>query len=522
MILLIHKIGGRIVEVRKDGEPMSVSANPCITLWHLAEKFPEEKILWVENDLKEYLDPGLAEKRIFHERIMVSYAVNSKFLPESIGYVDQLPFININPEIKFPTWRMSSDVGGIKGKTLLSFKEEFKGIRNFDLLLNSIAKVGQQNGLFCYSDPGLLQLNKLPKTANARAEEAELFSFVHCHYKTIWVYVLFFCLIRYENRVPLTAFLKAFFDKRFFGKVIDIPEITQTAEVNDASIDVIIPTVGRSKYLQQVVKDLSRQSLLPKRVIIVEQNPAPDSTSELVQMLGQEWPFEISHIFTHEAGACRSRNKALKEVKSDWVFFADDDIRMNREVLENVIQEAVRLDVECLNLNCKQEGEKTVFKKIKQWGSFGSGTSLVKSHFALQHEFSEVFEHGYGEDADYGMKLRNSGCDIIYHPDLELLHLKAPVGGFRKKPVLEWEKENPQPKPSPTLMILGKRYYTSKQMKGFKISLYLKFFRKQKTKNPWTYLKNMEQRWKRSEYWSERLEREINYPKRPAIKRIQE
>lgn len=508
MILLVHHKGRRVVQVLKNEEILPFSADPCSAVWQLAKEFPEDNIFWIEQDLQEYFNPETAENLISHERMMISYAVRTKFLSESIGYVDQLPFININPKVRYPTWRMSIDVGGIKGKTLLSFEKDFKSIRNFDYLLNAVAKVGQQNGLFCYSKPGLLQLPEVQEEPVASAGDPRLFSFVYSHYKSIWVFVLFFCLVIYEKRYPVAALTRSFFATKVFGRKIELPEISGSGEETAASIDVIIPTIGRPQFIQQVVKDLSRQTLLPKRVIIVEQNLEPGSTSDLEEMLRKQWPFEVVHIFTHETGACRARNKALEQIKSEWVFFADDDIRIKAEVLENTMKEAARLRVDCLNLNCKQEGESTVFKKVKQWGSFGSGTSLVKSEYALQHKFSEAFEHGYGEDADFGMKLRNSGCDIIYHPNLELLHLKAPVGGFRKKPVLDWEKEEPKPKPSPTLMMLANRYYTHMQRKGFKISLYLKFFSNQKDRNPFTYINRMEKSWERSEAWAEQLEAE--------------
>jgi hypothetical protein len=155
--------------------------------------------------------------------------------------------------------------------------------------------------------------------------------------------------------------------------------------------------------------------------------------------------------------------------------------------------------------NCKQKGEKTIFKEIKQWGSFGSGTSIVKSVFAKQCAFSSIYEHGYGEDADFGMQLRNVGCDIIYHPETEILHLKAPMGGFREKPVLAWEQEEPLPKPSPTLMAFALKYYTPQQIKGFKASLFLKYYNKQSVKNPLAYAKSMKKRWKVSEEWAQRL-----------------
>jgi hypothetical protein len=56
-------------------------------------------------------------------------------------------------------------------------------------------------------------------------------------------------------------------------------------------------------------------------------------------------------------------------------------------------------------------------------------------------------------DNDFGMQLRNQGVDVLYLPEPKILHLKAPVGGFRTKPKLAWENDEIQPKPSPTVML---------------------------------------------------------------------
>jgi GT2 family glycosyltransferase len=235
----------------------------------------------------------------------------------------------------------------------------------------------------------------------------------------------------------------------------------------------------------------------------VEQNPEPGSSSELPELKTKIWPFEIIHHFTHQTGACNARNIALKEVTAEWVFFADDDIRFNADLLEKSLSEIKRLGADCLNINCKQEGEDTEFHKIKQWGSFGSGTSIVNTRYCKEVRFDQVFEYGFGEDKDYGMQLRNAGCDIIYHPELEILHLKAPRGGFREISSVPWEKD--APKPSPTLMVYAKKHYTAEKLKSFKTELFLRYYTKQEIKDPVKYIKSMKERWKRSEEWARAL-----------------
>ena len=521
MIFLVHEKARHVVKVYQDSEELPSGVNLCKTFWKLAEKFPEETLLWVEKNQYSALRKENLEEIFVHDLLMCSYAVKTKFLPGRIGYIDQLPFINVKRGVKYPTWRMSSDVGGMKGRTLLKFKEIFREITDFDYLLNSVAKVGQQNGVFCYSEPALCASGP-ENDISPIAGDRELLSFVHQHYKTVWTMVLFFCLVKYEKRFPLISFLQSLLKPKFFKKDIDLSDVYIKAggsnKKSKTSIDVIIPTIGRAEYVTQVVEDLAEQTLLPAKVILVEQQPEQHAGSELQDLLARKWSFEIVHIFTHKTGACMARNRALEKVTAEWIFFADDDIRLEKEVLTKTIEEADRLGISCINLNCIQPGEETIFHKIKQWGSFGSGTSFVRSEFAKGLWFSEVFEHGYGEDADFGMKLREAGCDIIYDPNLQTRHLKAPIGGFRKKPVLVWEKETPKPKPSPTLMLFAKKYYTPRQLKGFKISLFLKYFRRQEIRNPFRYLKRMQKSWKRSEKWAKRLEGETQHSTKQSEK----
>jgi hypothetical protein len=507
MIFLIHQKAGKLIEVLRNNNPIPVSSKTCTgVIWELAENYPNEIIGWCEESFWE--DVALENwKEIFHhDLIMASYSIETTFLSHSIGYVDQLPFININREVKYPTWQMSSDIGGIKGQVLCEFKSLCGNISGFDYLLNAIGKIGQQNGLFCYNEPALTNAVTTDRPA-ASAISKELFSFVHQHYTNSWTSVLLWCFYKYEKKFFLLDYLKAFFKEKKFRTEVDLLAFKPKASEKgiNHSIDVIIPTLGRKKYLEQVLEDLENQSLLPENVIIIEQDPDKDSQTHISDLISKDWSYKIIHHFTHKTGACNARNLALDEVRSEWIFFADDDIRFRPDLLENVMQEASRYQVSAINLNCKQPGEVTIFGKVKQWGSFGAGTSVLKSSFARECRFAETFEFGFGEDADFGMQLRNKGCDIMYHPQLQTLHLKASIGGFRKKPVLPWEQGELLPKPSPTLMAYAIKHYTIQQIKGYKVSLFLKFYRRQEIKNPVKYFRIMKKRWNVSEKWAVKL-----------------
>lgn len=499
MIFLIHRNATEFLRAIKSGEEVTLkSSSITLAFWELAKSHQEDILVWVEEKLYKSLNKEYFQDLFLHKNMMASYAITTRYLPDKIGYVDQLPFVNPDRNVKYPSWLMSTDVGGLYGETALKFRNDFTDIKNFGYLLNSIAKLGQQNSLFCYSDPDLVKIER-SNSIQFQASKSEFFDFVAQHYKQEWLWVLLFCLMKYKKDFPIRAFLSSKSKKPFFQKRIELSTINHLEGIiAQGGIDVVIPSLGRPGYVKQVLRDLSGQTKLPKKVIIIEQNPEPSSKTEF-NFLEGNWPFDIVHHFIHKTGACNARNLAMKEISSEFIFFADDDIRLPEDLLEKSLKELVRLKVNAINMACLQPGEEPIFKKIKQWGAFGSGTSIVNSTYALQCRFSEIYELGFGEDIDFGMQLRSKGCDIIYHPELIFTHLKADRGGFRSTGINEWSDKEIEPKPSPTMMYLVNKYYTSEMIRGYKVSLYLKFFRKQAIRNPFRYFKKMEKRWKRSE-----------------------
>jgi GT2 family glycosyltransferase len=280
------------------------------------------------------------------------------------------------------------------------------------------------------------------------------------------------------------------------------------AVVGNKTIDVIIPTIGRKLYLYDVLKDLALQTHLPVNVIIIEQNPLADSVSDLDYLGSEKWPFTIKNTFTHQAGACNARNLALSQVESEWVFLADDDNRFNSELINDVFLKIKKYGTKVITTSYPQAKESISHRNEMQSLTFGSGNSFLKSEILEKCQFNMAFEFGYGEDSDFGMQLRNLGLDVIYVPEPSILHLKAPIGGFRTKPVLEWHKDKVQPKPSPTVMLYILLHNSKQQLLGYKATLFFKFYRHQTIKNPCYYYLNYRKQWNRSVFWANELRKQ--------------
>lgn len=511
MIVIYHS-NAKIREVLKDGnQKIDFDSQSSLAkgLYNIAKYFPDEKIVWCHLDCKANLNLEGIVILFHHNQLMLSFNPNvHSFLGREIGYVEQSPFIKINKYVTYPTWQMSSAVGVIHASVLITLKDSIPLDTDFDYYLNSVAKLAMPLGLICYSEPQLLSGSNTWVTP--KASNCNLFKFVKQHYKTRWVFLLFLNLFLYERKVAVFPFIFSFFyfKRKLKINFLDDIYVQSTKEtVALGTIDVIIPTIGRKQYLYDVLQDLAKQTHLPEKVIIVEQNPLESSISELDYLNTENWPFAIKHIFTHQAGACNARNLALAEVESEWVFLADDDNRFDATLLSDIFFNIKKYGVESITTAYPQVHEFHYNKNVMQSLSFGAGNSFIKSKFINTVQFNRGYEFGYGEDNDFGMQLRNRGVDVLYVPNPKIVHLKAPIGGFRTKPVLQWQSETIQPKPSPTVMLYQLLHQTKEQRLGYKTTLFFKFYSKQTIKNPLRYLISFKKQWNQSMFWVTKLKK---------------
>lgn len=508
MIIIYHH-KNKVVEVENDqGLIAFQQKSPTEILFEAAEKFGDQFIIWCHIDLKNNLSFENLSDIFHHRKIMASYNPGkNSFLPSAIGYIEDSVFLNINKEVTYPTWMMSSWVGGIHAFVLKALKNDFNNRKSFDYFLMSLGKLASVKGLLCYSEPKLLK-EKSDSLIELEDNYFVLFQFVKQHYKSQWSLFLFTSLFLFERKIKLLPLLRGLFFKKLKIKdnSLDQIEVSSSNKVIDSgTIDVIIPTIGRKKYLYDVLKDLALQTHLPVNVIIIEQNPNPESISELDYLDSEKWPFIIKHTFTHQSGACNARNLALAQVESEWVFLNDDDNRFETDLLENAFKNISQFGALCITTSYLQKNEIFKFKTIHQSGIFGSGNSFLKSKFLNSVQFNMALEFGYGEDADFGLQLRNTGIDTIYFPELKITHLKAPMGGFRTKFIFPWEKEGESPKPSPTIMYVKQKYFSAEQVSGYKTLLFIKTLKGKSLLKWFGFYTEFKEKWNLSIKWSKRL-----------------
>jgi glycosyltransferase involved in cell wall biosynthesis len=504
MIHFYHNSKTLVKLTDESGKEIPLPLNKKIVhqFFEVASRYPEDQIIWIKESAVDKFNKKELLSHFKDNNYMLSLGeIKNQFLYPEIGYVTDGPFIAVSENVIYPTWLMQDTAGVVAAALINQFDvTNYKNV-SLEYFLTSVARIGQPQGLFCYHIPfEHPRLCIIPK--NTRA----LFKFVVQHYKRSWSLLMFYFLFRYEKAVPFLSFLKSIFNQMAAVK-LDISRIKHTTLLLDieTEYDVIIPTMGRAMYLKNVLKDLVKQTLPPQKVIIVEQNEDLTATTDLTYLNDMQFPFEVVHKFIHQTGACNARNLAISKTTAPWVLFFDDDNRFAADLLERIFNSLKQSRAKVLNMAYLQKGEVESQKNYKQLTYFGSGCSIVSRDVINHCSFDMALEHGYGEDADYGMQIRNAGFDVIYAPQIQIEHLKAPIGGFRKPQLFPWHAQKVQPKPSPQLMYYRIKNNTGKQLKGYKLVHLFKNYGVFGTKLPWKHYKKYQEAWNQSEKLASQL-----------------
>lgn len=475
-----------------------IGKSPESAMIQLAETFPDEILVWCRQELKNHLNRQGIPRLIRNPLNMVSYRLQGDSFGGDLDYIDYSTSIKVIKGVRYPTWKMSSTVGAVTGGIISGLRLSAFG--DFDYFLNAISKNLQSEGLLCYQEPSLL-LNTAPEIEESKISERDVFEFVWSQVSPRWAFFLFVAKGIFQKKWLIGPWFYLFRKRRkavpkfISHQIRNYPFQKNTGLL---PIDVLIPTLGREKYVKDLLYDLKNQLILPRKIIIVEQEKEENTGSQMDFILKEEWPFGIDHIYTEDRGPCMARNLGLDRIESEWVFLADDDIRIPKDFFNQVIKSLNWTDVEACTISCLTEGQIEPHKYIHQTRIFGAGCSLVKKSVLEKVRFDLAYEFGYAEDSDFGAQIRNLGNDVVYLPSPTILHLKAPVGGFREKIIFPWNLGKSILKPSPTVMLFWYRHFTEKQFNGNKLMIFFKFWAKAVNKNPFSFIKKFKKDWNTS------------------------
>ena len=100
-------------------------------------------------------------------------------------------------------------------------------------------------------------------------------------------------------------------------------------------LSLVICTYGRIKQLREIIQSIRCQSVAPKEIIVVDQNPPGFLDNLLEDCAGK---LNIVHKRVTFTGASKARNFGASIATSELIAFPDDDCIYREDTIKNVIR----------------------------------------------------------------------------------------------------------------------------------------------------------------------------------------
>ncbi len=109
----------------------------------------------------------------------------------------------------------------------------------------------------------------------------------------------------------------------------------------DRTIAVIVPCFQHGRFLPDAIESLRKQTLMPQRIVVVDDASADPETTEALDKLEQD-PLVTVIRLAENSGPSVARNRALAEVTENYVLPLDADDMLLRTTLEEMVEQLER------------------------------------------------------------------------------------------------------------------------------------------------------------------------------------
>jgi len=301
-------------------------------------------------------------------------------------------------------------------------------------------------------------------------------------------------LFKFYSEYKAYSYAKRYFIEKETKRIA--PRLLNPIQGNP-TVSLVIPTMKRQNYTQLLLEDHKTQTYPISQAVIVDATPEGERDFNYYQQ--KDFDFKIDVKWQTTKGSCRARNEAIELCTGDYIIFADDDIRIQPNFVENHIrllqtykaQACNGLDIMAENVHQDLTDLENRLSKIddKRWhvgatAAFSNANSCVKREWVNKTIGNDVnFDGGYGEDSDYCLTLIKNGAIVLHNPFSANLHLKPPMGGYRwwgtqakiigkKRKIQPWELDKPvkyiRPVPSPTITYGILKHFTAEQVREWR------------------------------------------------------
>lgn len=382
---------------------------------------------------------------------------NSNYLFYFLRYINPIWYFNLESPI--PYW--------INYKSLT---EDEKRLIDYDnlysnestSLLDAAYQIWQK-GIIKMDHESFLYPNEINSNRLCTKDQ---YRFIKKYYSPVWsLVILCIRLLSFKNPFKeISGFFCSIRTKRInvYEKVKDwkaVGDFESELVKSKPLVSIIIPTLNRYEYLDDVIKDLEKQDYKNFEVIVCDQSNPIDEEFYTRRSI------DIRLLKQEEKELWRARNWCIRESKGSYLLLFDDDSRVESNWISSHLKciDFFNVDISS-GVSLSKVGDRIPKNySFYRWGDqLDTGNVLIKkSVFEKTGLFDRQFERQRMGDGEYGLRCYLQGFKNISNPDAKRIHLKVSSGGLRE--MGSWDAFRSlklfSPRPIPSVLYLSRKYF---------------------------------------------------------------
>ena len=242
--------------------------------------------------------------------------------------------------------------------------------------------------------------------------------------------------------------------------------------VQPKTVSVLAPTLDRYSYLEEELRELNEQTILPHEVLITDQT---DEQRRQQLDFSKYKNLTVKYFPQKEKGQCLAWNKLIEESTGEYIFFfGDDAYNIKPDMIEKMLQTMQRFDADMVASNVIEKGIVYDKQNYHYYTSDSFPITLIKKSVVEKAGGMDMFfNRNVKADGDLAMRCHLNGALMIFDPSAEIGHHRAPAGGLRAhnaRVVTNFMTKNSVTKvlnPSTSEVFIYNKYFCWKQFKQY-------------------------------------------------------
>ena len=213
-------------------------------------------------------------------------------------------------------------------------------------------------------------------------------------------------------------------------------------------ISVVVTCYNHEKYIEQCLRSVFNQTYTNIELIVLDDG-STDSSTQIIQEVLKDSPFETKFETHENLGVVNNRNLGLELIRGDYLLFVDSDNYLDADYVEQLYSKLTETNADIVYCDLFNPEKEEFYLKSREFDltaflntSFIDNCSLIRRSIIGNARYDEKLNRKKLEDYDFLLNLIiNNGAKAVYQPSTKLNYRVFETGSISGRDSVRYHYE---------------------------------------------------------------------------------